>query len=935
MKLTKTNNEMMRRLSKLNKPIRRLILLLAISLLFAAGLNAQSTQEFKNGSDTLVVYSDVPGLTPSSKYTMRVRSAATNNEWVDVFANFTYNRADELEDIPNNDNYKQPICVQAYNKITRSWSFAYGNIEMNAGQVVEVEISAKPGFKIAGKDFGKATVHPAQKASNATIVGGKIYFTITKPGQIYIDINGQMDDYNAKTKPLGAPVHTICLFANPVIKKPTLTGSRVRTIEPGTSLATINTISPASYDTMYFKPGIHDLGTSGVMIHPGKTYYIPGDAQIYGTLSNFDAPMGSYSKRAENLTVYGYGTISGAKIPHYQYKYYYPDVVVTNDKPLGIREGKNTKIFGVTVADNGGHAIDGSCSGGTINWIKIIGWRLNSDGLGGYMDSEDCFINTNDDNSYLKSNRKRCTFWSNDGDIVHMANIPENRTIPIMMEDCDILYSRGVWVGSSLSQRGEGNKGQRSVNVIIRNLRFHDKLTNTPAISLKSGSGSSYKGILFQNISIAAFNVKQTINGSSESPWYGGLIFDNLTIGGTLVTNENYTTFFTTNEFVKDIWFRMPAKFTLTRNTIAAQGSISADPQSTEYIENSKVKLTAVPVAGYEFVSWSGDASGNTNPIEITMTGNKTVSATFIAVGTKKLTLNSASNGTAISSPAGSTQTTNSTVTLTAKPGIGYKFSGWSGDITNSNLVTTIKMDADKTVTPSFIKTNNFAINCGGDQYISADGTVYLQTPNGSYNTTSTITGTNDQFIYQSEKSGKTFSYNLPIDNGEYMVTLKFAELYWSSAGSRVFNCSIENVPVLTNFDIVAEAGGKYKALDKTFQTTIADGTLNIAFTTITDNAKISGISIMSSNAASVEKMSLSNDISIYPNPASSVLNIDFIDTGIDKTVKVFNSLGQLVYSSNTNTNIQLDVISLKLKGMVMVQIEDGKTVINRKVIVN
>jgi len=77
------------------------------------------------------------------------------------------------------------------------------------------------------------------------------------------------------------------------------------------------------------------------------------------------------------------------------------------------------------------------------------------------------------------------------------------------------------------------------------------------------------------------------------------------------------------------------------------------------------------------------------------------------------------------------------------------------------------------------------------------------------------------------------------------------------------------------------------------------------------------------------------NDYKIYPNPATSVLNIDFKDSGIDKTVKLFNSLGQLVYRSNASNSIQMDVRSLGLKGMVMVQIEDGETVINRKVIVN
>ena len=40
----------------------------------------------------------------------------------------------------------------------------------------------------------KRTTHPSQKASEAKVVDGKVYFTIDKPAQIVIDINGQMDD---------------------------------------------------------------------------------------------------------------------------------------------------------------------------------------------------------------------------------------------------------------------------------------------------------------------------------------------------------------------------------------------------------------------------------------------------------------------------------------------------------------------------------------------------------------------------------------------------------------------------------------------------------------------------------------------------------------------------------------------------------------------
>ena len=43
------------------------------------------------------------------------------------------------------------------------------------------------------------------------------------------------------------------------------------------------------------------------------------------------------------------------------------------------------------------------------------------------------------------------------------------------------------------------------------------------------------------------------------------------------------------------------------------------------------MQLTANPASGYNFSQWSGDASGSTNPITVTMDGDKSVTADFIA----------------------------------------------------------------------------------------------------------------------------------------------------------------------------------------------------------------------------------------------------------------------------------------------------------------
>ena len=50
-----------------------------------------------------------------------------------------------------------------------------------------------------------------------------------------------------------------------------------------------------------------------------------------------------------------------------------------------------------------------------------------------------------------------------------------------------------------------------------------------------------------------------------------------------------------------------------------------------EYDSGTFATLTATPDAGYTFTGWTGDASGTTNPLTLTMDADKTVGATFAA----------------------------------------------------------------------------------------------------------------------------------------------------------------------------------------------------------------------------------------------------------------------------------------------------------------
>ncbi len=60
-------------------------------------------------------------------------------------------------------------------------------------------------------------------------------------------------------------------------------------------------------------------------------------------------------------------------------------------------------------------------------------------------------------------------------------------------------------------------------------------------------------------------------------------------------------------------------------------GSVSKDPDKTNYNHNESVQLKANAAPGYRFDHWSGDLSGNNNPAELVMDGDKSISALFVS----------------------------------------------------------------------------------------------------------------------------------------------------------------------------------------------------------------------------------------------------------------------------------------------------------------
>lgn len=121
--------------------------------------------------------------------------------------------------------------------------------------------------------------------------------------------------------------------------------------------------------------------------------------------------------------------------------------------------------------------------------------------------------------------------------------------------------------------------------------------------------------------------------------------------------------------------------FTLSSEvTPPGSGSIQIDPFKPEYEKGETVTITAVPSENWVFKNWEGDNSGSSNPLQIKINSNKSITAAF----TKKpisVNITITGEGTVmekiISSPSGREYPHGSIIELTATPKAGWIFSNY------------------------------------------------------------------------------------------------------------------------------------------------------------------------------------------------------------------------------------------------------------------
>jgi beta-galactosidase len=105
------------------------------------------------------------------------------------------------------------------------------------------------------------------------------------------------------------------------------------------------------------------------------------------------------------------------------------------------------------------------------------------------------------------------------------------------------------------------------------------------------------------------------------------------------------------------------------------------------------------------------------------------------------------------------------------------------------------------------------------------------------------VAGALDQKMYLAYRTGR-FSYELPLPNGEYVLTLRFVEpVKDQRAGQRVFDVLVQDSVALANLDLAAVAGNM-QALERAIPFRVTDGKGKIEFVPKAGEAILSSFSV-------------------------------------------------------------------------------------------
>jgi len=478
------------------------------------------------------------------------------------------------------------------------------------------------------------------------------------------------------------------------------------------------------------------------------------------------------------------------------------------------------------------------------------------------------WIRANGNSSSVNTNIVNCTFAQNDDRGNILQNSPNNERGALGLSERTsgssthrATVSNCIFYNNTGNIKGTINKGHTArANITVFNSIDEFNFSNLGSTSAINSSNSDP---LFTNPTANDFTLQTNspaINAGDNSKILSGIISDlngQRRVANSVVDMGAY-------EFQVSVTQR-----TLTINATNGTVSTSPNPFNGTYDYGTIVTLTAIPDAGYQFDGWSGGLSGTTNPATITMNSDKTVTAMFIPIPQRTLTTN-ATNGTISTNPnpVNGTYANGTVVTLSATPNPGYRFDGWSGDLTDTTSPSTITMNANKSVTAMFSIIPSYTLTV-----IGTNGSVSVTKPNNGNNysegTVVNFTATPDlgyQFDgWSGDLTGTTNPTSLTMNSNKTVTALFSADpkrLSLTSGNNGTISAS-PNSPdgfyphgTVVTLTATPNAGYQFDGWDDD-----SSGTLNPTTITMNGNKRVTALFSLISHTLTVNAINGSVDL--------------------------------------------------------------------------
>ncbi len=417
-----------------------------------------------------------------------------------------------------------------------------------------------------------------------------------------------------------------------------------------------------------------------------------------------------------------------------------------------------------------------------------------------------------------------------------------------------------------------------------------------------------------------------------------------------------------------------PVMYNLS-TSINGQGSVS--PSSGSYNNGSSVTLTASPSSGWTFSHWSGDASGSSNPVTITINSNKSVTANFNQIGSGNMIVRARGvvgdeqiqlvvNGSVIQTWTVSTNYQDFSANASGS-NIQVYFTNDNGsrDVQIDYVInngTTLQSEDQAT------NTGVWSGSCGGSysEWLHCNG--YIQYTGSSSNNTIEIQENTNGFcsvngIIQNEYSGASGSGYANTDNangngiswsvnapssGTYSLLWKLANSGGTNRTAEVLvngSVQVSNVDfpdtgswsswsTTSSVNVSLSAGTNSIRL----QATNSAGLANIDYMQITGNnptaASCSSAQTTITLSDETARQNTTSDLKVYPVPFNNMLTID-IKQHLEKNaiIQLYDNAGRLIISQPVkNSKHTLSLNNLQ-SGLYLIKISNANKSIVKRIV--